>query len=43
MSDFQPVLFRRPKLPLYRVYIETDRVRTDYNRKRSYNIKRLRL
>ena len=42
MSDFQPALFRRPELPLYRVCIETDRVRTDYNRKRSYDIRRLR-
>ena len=42
MSDFQPALFRRLELPLYRVCIEIDRVRTDYNRKRSYNIGRLR-
>ena len=42
ISDFQPVLFRELKLFLYRVYIETDRVRTDYNKKRNYNIGRLR-
>ena len=43
ISDFQPVLFRKLELSLYRVYIETDKIRTDYNRKRNYNIGRLRL
>ena len=43
ISDFQPVLFRELKLFLYRVYIETDRVRIDYNKKRNYSIERLRL
>ena len=43
ISDFQLVLFRKLELSLYRVYIETDRIRTDYNKKRNYNIERLRL
>ena len=42
VSDFQPALFRGPEPPLCRVCIETDRVRTDHDGKRSHGIGRLR-